>query len=316
MSWFDRIKSGFSGAPAASAAEQQRQAEWESALAAGRLPGFVEARLAAAAAGTAPWLATTTPAELALARSKGIRPLATVSGTCWYHYGWSWTQGHAEGWHLALSRMRQEARALGAHAIVDVRMRKIEIALGDSMDFTVIGTAVRIDGLAANPEPVVATVPALEFVRLLEAGIVPVGLAIGAQYSWLDSYGTVSTARLQNAGRPFSNAPLSELTRFWEGVRRSALAELGRDARRQGNGVLAHTHFGQILKIEGGDNVPPRFLGRHIVIGTVIDTRVSAMNREHPIRTVVDMCDGESPLSAAAAPPHNAYSVRDEEGMI
>jgi hypothetical protein len=35
-----------------------------------------------------------TPAELALARHKGIRPLAMVSGTCWYHYGWSWTEGH------------------------------------------------------------------------------------------------------------------------------------------------------------------------------------------------------------------------------
>ena len=317
MSWFDRLKSGFSGPPPASEADRQRLAEWETALTANRLPSFVEARLSATAAGTAPWLATMNPAELALARAKGIRPLAAVSGTCWYHYGWSWTEGHAEGWHLALARLRQEARVLGAHAIVDVRLRKVEIALGDSMDFTVIGTAVRIDGLAASPEPIVATVPALEFVRLLEAGIVPVGIAIGARYSWLNpSSGALSAARLQGSSRPFTNAPLTELSQFWEGVRRFALTELGRDARRQGNGVLAHTHFGQILRIEGDDNTPPRFLGRHIVIGTVIDTQASAMNREHPVRAVVDMCDGESPLLATTAPSHNAYSVRDEEGMI
>lgn len=315
MSWFDRVRIGFSGAASAGAAEPQRQAAWESALAAGRLPSFVEARLTAAAAGTAPWLATTSPAALALARARGIRPLAMVSGTCWYHYGWSWTEGHAEGWRLALARLRQEARVLGAQAIVDVRLRKIEIALGDSMDFTVIGTAVRIDGLAANPEPIVATVPALEFVRLLEAGIVPVGLAIGAQYSWLDSTGALSAARRQNAGRPFTNAPLPELTRFWEGVRRQALAELASDARRQGSGVLAHTHFGELLRIEQGNNMPPRFLGRHIVIGTVVDTQASALNRAHPIRAVVDLCDGDSPL-VAAAPDRNATSVRDEEGMI
>lgn len=317
MSWFERIKAGIAGTPAASEADRQRLAEWEAALAANRLPAFVEARLAAAAAGKAPWLATMSPAELALARAKSIRPLATVSGTCWFHYGWSWTKGHAEGWHLALARLREEARLLGAHAVVDVRMRKVEIALGDSMDFTVIGTAVRIDGLAAGPEPVVATVPALEFVRLLEAGIVPVGLAIGAQYNWLNpSSGGLSAARLQGSTRPFTNAPLRELGAFWERVRRSALAELGKDARRQGNGVLAHTHFGQILRIEGSDNTPPRFLGRHIVIGTVIDTQASALNREHPVRAVVDMRDGESPLLATAAHPHNAYSVRDEEGMI
>ncbi len=316
MSWFDRIKTGFSGTATAGEADRQRQAEWESALAEDRLPSFVETRLAAAAAGTAPWLATMTPAELALARRKGIRPLATVSGTSWYHYGWSWTEGHAEGWHLALARMRQEALALGAHAIVDVRMRKIAVAVGDSMDFTVIGTAVRIDALAANPEPVVATVPALEFVRLLEAGIVTVGLAIGAQYRWLNPLFAFPAMRLDGGGRPFTNMPLTELSQFWEGVRREALAELASDARRQGNGVLAHTHFGQLLKIEQGDNVPPRFLGRHIVIGTVVDTQASALNREHPVRAVVDMRDGESPLLVAAAPPRNAYSVRDEEGMI
>jgi hypothetical protein len=316
MSWFDRLKAGFSGPPPAGEGDRQRLAEWEAALAANRLPAFVEARLSAAAAGKVPWLATMNPAELALAREKGIRPLATVSGTCWYHYGWSWTEGHAEGWHLALARLREEARLLGAHAIVDVRLRKVEIALGDSMDFTVFGTAVRIDGLPASPDPVVATVPALEFVRLLEAGTVPVGLAIGAQYRWLNAYGAFPAMRLDGGNRPFTNAPLGELGGFWESVRRAALAELGRDARRQGNGVLAHTHFGQILRIEGGDNAPPRFLGRHIVVGTVIDTQASAMNREHAVRTVVDMRDGDSPLLTSTAPSRNVYSVREEEGMI
>lgn len=52
------------------------------------------------------------------------------------------------------------------------------------------------DALARGrlPEPVArrladATVPALEFVRLLEMGIVPTGIAIGARYEWLGGYG-------------------------------------------------------------------------------------------------------------------------------
>jgi hypothetical protein len=52
------------------------------------------------------------------------------------------------------------------------------------------------------------------------------------------------------------------------------------------------------------------------VIGTVVDTRASVLDREHAVGAVVDMCDGASPLLAAAAPSPNAYSVRDEEGMI
>ncbi|HJU16580.1 MAG TPA: heavy metal-binding domain-containing protein [Stellaceae bacterium] len=316
MSWFDRIKAGLSGADAGGEADRRRLDEWDNALAANRLPSFVAARLEAAAAGRAPWLATISPAELALARRKGIRPLATVSGTCWYHYGWSWTEGHSEGWRRALSRMRQEARLAGAHAVVDVRLRKVELAVGNSMDFTVLGTAIRIDGLAATPDPIAATVPALEFVRLLEAGIVPVGLAIGAQYRWLTTFLGRSALRLDGGNRPFTSAPLIELSQFWEQVRRNALAELGQDARRQGNGVLAHTHFGQLLKVEGGDNSPPRFLGRHIVIGTVVDSRVSGTNRDPAIRAVVDLCDGESPLLAAAPSSHNAAPIHEEEGMI
>ena len=129
------------------------------------------------------------PAELALARSKGIRPVAMVFGTCWFHYGWSWTEGHGQGWREALARLKQEAVACGANAVVDVKMRKIRIAVGDSMDFTLLGTAVKLDGLPASADPVVATVPALEFVRLLEADIVPVGIAIGAQYNYLQNFG-------------------------------------------------------------------------------------------------------------------------------
>jgi Putative heavy-metal-binding len=312
----------------------ERMAEWEAALQGNRLPSFVAARLDAAATGKAPWVATMSAAELGLARGKGIRPLAMVSGTCWFHYGYSWTRGHAEGWHQALARLQTEARALGANAVVDVKMRKIRLAMRDSMDFTLLGTAVRIDGLPAGEHPVVATVPALEFVRLLEAGIVPVGIAIGAQYDFLSpglgvfvgssqfggtnrgiSLSFSSAAGIQGSTRPFTNAPLPELSQFWEGIRRYALMELRKDTQRQGSGVLAHTHLGQLFRIEQGNNSPPRFLGRHIVIGTVVHTeRAHAV--PHEIRTVVDMRDELSPLLAAAPHGHNAYPVRDEEGAI
>jgi hypothetical protein len=344
-----KILGGLFGGAASrdSGQSEQRMIDWEFALQHNRLPPFVEARLSAAAAGKTPWIATMSAAELGLARGKGIRPLATVSGTCWYHYGYSWTRGHAEGWHQALARLQQEARALGANAVVDVKMRKIDLAIGDSMDFTLVGTAVRIDGEPASEHPIVATVPALEFVRLLEADIVPVGIAIGAQYDYLSSNiffsapGTQGTGfnppslwpmqagalsssvsfsfstagNVQGSGRPFTSMPLPELSQFWEGIRRDALVELRHDARHQGSGVLAHTHFGQLVKIEGGENSPPRFLGRHIVIGTVVDT-TRASGVPHDVRTVVDMRDDLSPLANVPAAGHNAYPVSDEEGAV
>ncbi len=319
MSLLGNIFSSLFGGAAATAPDAgqsaQRMAEWEAALQGNRLPSFVAARLEAVATGKAPWVATMTAAELGLARRKGIRPLAMVSGTCWFHYGYSWTRGHAEGWHQALARLQTEARALGANAVVDVKMRKIQLAMRDSMDFTLLGTAVRIDGVPAGEHPVVATVPALEFVRLLEAGIVPVGIAIGAQYQFLSPGSDYSARRMQTGGSMFSNAPLPQFSEFWEGIQRYAVMELHNDAKRQGSGVLAHTHLGQLIKIEGGNNTPPRFLGRHIVIGTVVHTE-RAGGVPHEIQTVVDMRDELSPLLAATPHGHNAYPVADEEGAI
>jgi hypothetical protein len=305
MSWFDRL-TGRATEP--SAEDAARLAEWERALQANRVPSFVEARLKGAAAGKIPWIATMTPSELRLARSHGIRPLAMVSGTCWYHYGYSWTRGHSEGWHAALGRMWNEAVILGANAIVDVKMRTIRLKIGESMDYTVLGTAVRIDGLPPSSDPVIATVPALEFVRLLEAGIVPVGVGIGAHYDWLPSTGVNLDGALS-----FRNQPLTQLGNFWETVRRQALRELYQDTQRLGTGVLAHTHFGQLLKFEEEKRV--RYLGRHIVIGTIVQSQRGSVV-PHEIRTVVDMRDGASPLLSENAHGHNTYPVEQEGGLI
>jgi uncharacterized protein YbjQ (UPF0145 family) len=273
-----------------------------------------------------------TPAELLIVRSHGIRPIATVSGTCWFSYGRSWTEGHAEGWHQALDRLRREAVAAGANAVVDVRMRTLRHRIGTSMDFTLIGTAVRLDRLEPSALPVIATVPALEFVRLLEADIVPVGIAVGARYEWIGYRGfgrgggdwgkgwnsgwSSSTRQMQRQMRSWSNQPLLELTDFWEKIRREAHADLRRAAAAQGNGVLAHTQFGQLIRREQ-DKAPPAFLGRHIVIGTVIDTRKAAPFLPR-IAPVIDMRDALSPLREPDAPRHSAYhsDVQDEEGGI
>ncbi len=301
---------GSGGSPLPTEAQAAaRGAAWESALAHNHLPSFVVERLHAAAQGRLPWLSTMTPAELRLARSHGVRPIATVSGTCWYQYGRSWTEGHAAGWRAALQRLRAEAIACGANAVVDVKMRTVHTDLGASMDYTLLGTAVRMESLPASPDPVVATVPALEFVRLLEMGIVPCGLAVGAHYEWLPDM-----MKTYGGQGSWTNRPLTHLQSFWETVRRRAHRELRTDAARQGSGVLAHTHFGQLLKQEGDKDRPDQYLGRHIVIGTVVDTR-RGDGVPHHIQTVVDMRDDLSPLANQTRGPA-ADNLHDKEGGI
>ena len=286
-----------------------RMVKWDRALAAGGLPDFVQERLADAAARRTPWVSTMTPAELLIVRSHGARPLATVSGTCWFQYGRSWTEGHESGWRTALARLVAEARACQANAVVDVKMRT-SAAEGYSMDYTLIGTAIRFEALPPTPDPIVATTPALEFVRLLEAGITPCGIAVGAHYEWLtdSGYGGVG-------GNIFmGNQPLTTLGNFWERIRRQAHRELRADAARQGNGVLAHTHFGQLIKQEV-EKQPDRYLGRHIVVGTVVDCRPGE-RVPHAIETVIDMNDEASPLAGEGPKVSMPYMNDEEEGAI
>ena len=88
------------------------------------------------------------------------------------------------------------------------------------MDFTLVGTAVRVESLPPSQDPVVATVPALEFVKLLEADVVPTGIAIGATYKWLTDW----TGATQQAW--MGSVECTALTQFWQSVRQSAHAEL------------------------------------------------------------------------------------------
>lgn len=307
MSQFDPFDAAGTDSAAQQSANDQRLADIVQCLHSGGVPRATQARLEGARNGTLPWTATLTPAELLIVRSHGLKPIAAVSATCWLHHGWSWTEGHAQGWGIALKRLREEAKAAGANAILDVKMRTIPLGVENSTDFTLIGTAVRLEGLPPSPEPIVATVPALEFIKLVEADVVPTGIAIGAKYHWLEDW------RGQTNLTWFGNIENTALGRFWEYIRRDAHAELRQSAKSQGNGVLAHINFSQLFEFES-DKSPKRFLGRHIVVATTVDAKRGGPIR-HDIQMVVDMHAGTTPL-VGSKPHHQSYVSNEKEGAI
>ena len=306
MSLFDLFKGPSAETQALQQANQARLADIEASLRSNRVPAATRERLDGARTGRLPWTATLTPAELMIARSHGLRPIASVSATCWLHYGWSWTEGHSQGWQTALRRLREEAKAAGANAVLDVKMRTIPLQIEDSMDFTLIGTAVRLEGLPPSDEPIVATVPALEFVKLLEADVVPTGIAIGAKYHWLNDW--TNSASQSWMG----NVESDQLSRFWNSIRKDAHAELKKSALKQGNGVLAHVTFSEMFEFE--KNETKQYLGRHIVIATTVDAK-RGQPFPHEVKMVVDMHAGSTPLTGRRA-HHQSYASNDQDGAI
>ncbi len=289
------------------AADAARKADVLRAIQANGVTAATRERLQAIRGGTSPWIATFSPAELLITRSHGIRPIASVSATCWMHYGYSWTRGHAQGWETALVRLREEAKAAGANAVLDVKLRTVPLDVDNSMDFTLVGTAVKIDGLPPSSDPIVATVPALEFVKLLEADIVPTGIAIGADFQWM------TDTSFMRFIWPGNNAEITQLSQLWYNVRTQAHNRLRLSARNQGNGVLAHVNFSQMFRREV-EKQPDQYLARHIIIATTVDT--SAMRTvSHDFQMVVDMHAGDTPLTGTL-PHHQSYSMNEAEGAI
>ncbi|HEY1710141.1 MAG TPA: heavy metal-binding domain-containing protein [Rhizomicrobium sp.] len=303
MSIFGIFRGSSSESNAQQAANAKLQADILKSIKSHKVPDAIRDRLERARSGKLPWIATLTAAELAIARSHGFRPIAAVSATCWLHYGYSWTNGHAQGWKKALTRLSREAKAAGANAVLDVKMRTIPLNLNDSMDFTLVGTAVWVEGLPPSSEPIIATVPALEFVKLLDADVVPTGIAIGAHHEWITSNRNTTW---------LGNTEMRALSHLWERARRKAHNHLRENAKDQGNGVLAHLNFSQMFEAEQNDN--RRYLARHIVVATTVDAQ-PGKPLPHDIKIVVDIHAGRTPLTGTAR-HHQSYGTSEREGAI
>jgi hypothetical protein len=309
MGLFDLFKGPSPESRAQQAANAARQADILRCLGSGEVPTAIQSRLQGARGGTLPWTATLTPAELLIVRQHGLRPVSTVSATCWLHYGWSWTLGHAEGWATALRRLKEEAYVAGANAVLDVKMRTIPFGVSDSMDFSLVGTAIHIESLPPSDDPIVATVPALEFVKLVEADVVPTGIAIGAHYEWLTDW--QNSARMAWRG----NIESPQLSNLWKDVRDRAHQDLRANARPQGNGVLAHLNFSQSFEREDPNRSNRKqYLARHIVVATTVDAR-RGVAFPHDFKMVVDLHAGRTPLTGTTR-HHQSYQSNESEGAI
>jgi len=135
--------------------------------------------------------------EFLLVKAAGFDPVGMVVGSSIYHIGYqqanfmrnqemsvlSQAMYHAR--ELAMSRMEEEADALGADGIVGVRLEVGRYEWGEHLaEFMAIGTAVRSrDGRnhrTIHGKPFTSDLSGQDFYTLLQAGYMPVGLVMGS----------------------------------------------------------------------------------------------------------------------------------------
>jgi len=131
------------------------------------------------------------PEEAGLLRREGYRSRGLVTGSCVYHVGQAYasSQGSCEvkvlsdaydkATELAVSRMKQELRLIGAHGVVGVRLEVVRHEWADkTVEVQVIGTAVEGPGIAPQ-DPWLCDLSGQEWWSLYRAGYLPTTLVWG-----------------------------------------------------------------------------------------------------------------------------------------
>jgi uncharacterized protein YbjQ (UPF0145 family) len=193
--------------------------------------------------------------EYLLTREAGCEPIGVVMGTCFYKVGFfgyfrgyqnftgelaALTQAQLAVRELAVSRMQQEAAMLGAQGIIGVRLKKSRSGWGIGMvEFTAIGTAIRIPGRLATSKPFTSDLSGQEFWQLQQAGYYPKGLVFGACSYYVHSSSTTRMLMNPSAwnrlfGQGRRNQELTQFTQGFQDARELALMRLTEDIRQLG----------------------------------------------------------------------------------
>lgn len=272
MGFFDFLR-GDPVDQAARDAAQQRQQESQDALERGGLPLNAVERLQhqreTQKLPTHLWTSDLSVAELALVQDVGYEPLGQVMGASIYHVGFQWrsqtwrnsarlggisyeldvlSAAFSQARQLAVGRLQQEAKLLGADGVVGVRLeRRNSDWGGDSVEFQAIGTAIRerqTAHLAPAESPFVCALSGQDFWKLKQSGIRPVGLVAGnCTYYCVPSQTTqnVATGGIFNSAS-WRNQELPEFTQALFTAREIALERLTQQARQfQAHGTVGMT---------------------------------------------------------------------------
>ena len=202
---------------------------------------------------------------------------------------------------VAVDRMTAECAALGGHGVVGVRLSRGPFGLG--LEFTAAGTAVHAASVAAGPRvPFTCALSGQDFARLVRAGWVPAGLALGiAIGSRHDDRTTTRQAR-----RWSGNAEMAGWTALVNQVRQDARRRLEDDVRRLGaEGVVIAG-----MQMRARERDCPVAVGRrdHIVEVTLTGTAIvgfSHAGHPHAGPALAVMPLGTSPRQALWAQRHD-----------
>jgi uncharacterized protein YbjQ (UPF0145 family) len=290
--------------------ETQRQSRDLVELTSGRIPIMAVERLkeidSSADASQGIFTSNLDPDEAALLRREGCRVRGIVTGSAVYHVGQAYASSYqdcevtvlSEAYNtatwLAVNRMQQELRLIGAHGVVGVRLSLVRHEWAEkTIEVQVVGTAIEAPG-SAPAEPWSCDLSGTEWWALHRAGYVPAGLVWG-HCTWF----VLTTAADEMNEQSYYNTELTHWSAALGHARKRAMAHLKQQARHAHAvgvaGVRIERRLDEIRLSGPGED--PAYEREHhnlvlSIIGTAIKLRPDAPAGVRPTRQVLSLRDG------------------------
>jgi len=280
----------------ARARAQTEQAASLEALTRGGLPLRAQQRLGEVGKGTSGFFTSDLSVdEFALVHALGLRPISQVMGSSIYHVGWQQRPGSFGGWQpggvsqeltvvseawntarlRAFARLEQEAKLVGADAVVGVHLMKgqHDWAAG-AIEYVAVGTAVRAEGAEPVERPALTDLSGQDTWKLWQAGYRPLGV-VGASTVHYVVPGW-STQQASGYWSSWANQELRDFTRGVYDARETALGRMTAEARAIGAaGVVGVSieHSAEERESGAGGSRSNDLVVTFHVIGTAIGER-------------------------------------------
>ena len=256
------------------------------------------------------WGSALSADEFTVIRSVGFEPVGQVLGAAVYNIGYAGGYGCPGAWagyggyvapyqsvtsvsssgsigaygpmvqtlyqarHKAIERMSAECAELGGHGVVGVLLTIGSFPAG-GLEFKAIGTAVRAPGAVPLKRPFTSDVSGQDFAKLIMAGWVPAGLALGISIGARhDDWLTINQTRWGSG-----NSEVTGYTDLVNQSRHDARTQLDKDVARMGaQGVVVRD---MDLRIRERECPMQEHRRDHIAEVTIIGTAITQFTRSH-----------------------------------
>jgi uncharacterized protein YbjQ (UPF0145 family) len=212
--------------------------------------------------------------EFLLIKEVGFHPLGFVMGSSIYHTGFqarqwtvfqqidSLTEAMYNARELAMTRMEEEATALGADGVVGVRLEVNSAGEdSDSSEFIAVGTAVKAENGRSYRnrlgKPFTSDLSGQDFWTLMQTGHVPVGLVMGSCVYRL--------ATGQSPAWTSYNVELLKFTQALSDARELVMTRMRDEAEHLGASDVVGVHFEEKHHHWGSHTVEFLALGTAVV---------------------------------------------------